>query len=541
MGEILFSSPPAYSIPPPPVDSSPLVPPPPAPEDETRKAEKLVSMDANQKNSFVGSKEVSRTEKKDTCKLSGDENNGRKDEEEERGSGIRSEAKCVTSNSSSLAADTREMTQVPHKPSSPSPTRLRDRQRKMEFTLQHLQNNQEDRLNAKKHSNVDACYPVGPSASLIAPKSGESTGSGSVSGEGGGGGGAGGGGRFRSPKHHGHHLQTVPTLPEEAEETGTEATSSSSWQGDSMLTMNEMKERLEEMRSKSILESMREEIRLENERMADVTKSLMMEDHFSGEKGGSKDDNGGGGGANNGALNITTPPAHFSSAFKNHSFEKQNSAESQNGKFQRVPSADGTGGGAAAGTRDENSRKVISQPLRFTKGDANSNFTMSSNLNRSLSSGQQNRPVGFGNANNGEELLSFHSRSLDGPSGSSGGIMSTARNSSPPVVVPFKNTRSFSLRQSSTDSVGSEGSDVGSPDGLGGGGGSGGGLPSLQRAMSCDSVCSDTSVILGDFEPPHVTGHLLIGLEYDRYDMTFHLILLYTATRTICDICVCTT
>lgn len=42
-------------------------------------------------------------------------------------------------------------------------------------------------------------------------------------------------------------------------------------------------------------------------------------------------------------------------------------------------------------------------------------------------------------------------------------------------------------------------------------------LPStLQRAMSCDSVCSDTSVVLGDLEEPNVTGYLCVGLEYDR-------------------------
>jgi len=40
--------------------------------------------------------------------------------------------------------------------------------------------------------------------------------------------------------------------------------------------------------------------------------------------------------------------------------------------------------------------------------------------------------------------------------------------------------------------------------------------PALQRAMSCDSVCSDTSVVLGDLEEPNVTGYLCVGLEYDR-------------------------
>ncbi|XP_063231914.1 synaptotagmin-12 [Bacillus rossius redtenbacheri] len=37
----------------------------------------------------------------------------------------------------------------------------------------------------------------------------------------------------------------------------------------------------------------------------------------------------------------------------------------------------------------------------------------------------------------------------------------------------------------------------------------------LQRAMSCDSVCSDTSVAPGDLVEPGVTGGLCVGLEYD--------------------------
>lgn len=38
----------------------------------------------------------------------------------------------------------------------------------------------------------------------------------------------------------------------------------------------------------------------------------------------------------------------------------------------------------------------------------------------------------------------------------------------------------------------------------------------LKRAVSCESVCSDTSVVLGDLEEPHVTGYLCVGLDYDR-------------------------
>ncbi|KAK4887054.1 hypothetical protein RN001_003325 [Aquatica leii] len=37
----------------------------------------------------------------------------------------------------------------------------------------------------------------------------------------------------------------------------------------------------------------------------------------------------------------------------------------------------------------------------------------------------------------------------------------------------------------------------------------------LKRAISCDSVCSDSSVALGDLEEPNVTGYLCLGLEYD--------------------------
>jgi hypothetical protein len=38
----------------------------------------------------------------------------------------------------------------------------------------------------------------------------------------------------------------------------------------------------------------------------------------------------------------------------------------------------------------------------------------------------------------------------------------------------------------------------------------------LQRAMSCESVCSDTSVAVADLVEPNVTGYLCIGIEYDR-------------------------
>lgn len=45
----------------------------------------------------------------------------------------------------------------------------------------------------------------------------------------------------------------------------------------------------------------------------------------------------------------------------------------------------------------------------------------------------------------------------------------------------------------------------------------------LKRAMSCDSVCSDTSVVLGDLEEPNISGYLCIGIEYDRYECKFFI------------------
>lgn len=39
----------------------------------------------------------------------------------------------------------------------------------------------------------------------------------------------------------------------------------------------------------------------------------------------------------------------------------------------------------------------------------------------------------------------------------------------------------------------------------------------LKRAVSCESVCSDTSVVLGDLEETPIVGHLCVGLEYERW------------------------
>jgi len=84
------------------------------------------------------------------------------------------------------------------------------------------------------------------------------------------------------------------------------------------------------------------------------------------------------------------------------------------------------------------------------------------------------------------------------------GLLDAAGSVGPVIVVPTYRNRSFSLRQASVESIG-DSFDLSSPESL----------PFLQRAMSCDSVCSDTSVVLGDFDAPHITGYLCIGLEYD--------------------------
>ena len=39
----------------------------------------------------------------------------------------------------------------------------------------------------------------------------------------------------------------------------------------------------------------------------------------------------------------------------------------------------------------------------------------------------------------------------------------------------------------------------------------------LQHAVSCESVCSDTSVTLGDLDEAPVVGHVCVGLEHERW------------------------
>ncbi|XP_015605422.1 uncharacterized protein LOC107272621 isoform X2 [Cephus cinctus] len=40
----------------------------------------------------------------------------------------------------------------------------------------------------------------------------------------------------------------------------------------------------------------------------------------------------------------------------------------------------------------------------------------------------------------------------------------------------------------------------------------------LKRAVSCESVCSDTSVVLGDLEETPIVGHVCVGLEHERWN-----------------------
>lgn len=39
----------------------------------------------------------------------------------------------------------------------------------------------------------------------------------------------------------------------------------------------------------------------------------------------------------------------------------------------------------------------------------------------------------------------------------------------------------------------------------------------LKRAISCESVCSDTSVNLNDLEETPIVGHICVGLEHERW------------------------
>ena len=102
--------------------------------------------------------------------------------------------------------------------------------------------------------------------------------------------------------------------------------------------------------------------------------------------------------------------------------------------------------------------------------------------------------------------------SLDTPPSSAGLATSTPPNSATSLVT-FTDTPPSSAGYSSTPPTSAE--LAGSFDGGMAGAGHG---PMLKRAMSCDSVSSDTSVTLGELEDTYgqVTGQLTIQLIYDR-------------------------
>ena len=202
------------------------------------------------------------------------------------------------------------------------------------------------------------------------------------------------------------------------------------------------------MTTKSLVETMRAEIRLENEKMQDATKSLM-EDEDDGTPNKSVDILGKG------------PPAP---SLPLHTEELVKS----------VP-------GAEVRQVQETSVLLPNQ-----------------------------RPLAGERKYSAPEIGILERQQVSGIGSSSNIIGSTAPvplSSTSSPVASYR-ARSFSLRQASVDSIG-DSSDLGSPDGSSS-------LPFLQRAMSCDSVCSDTSVVLGDLDAPHITGYLCVGLEYDR-------------------------
>lgn len=453
---------------------------------------------------------------------------------------------------------------------SPSPTRIRDRQRKMEFTLQHIQNNPEDKPKIcsassgscqvkKHHHNLDSHYPV---STPYVPKVLASDP-------------AGGGGmcgdsttrsmRYRSP----HHRPVVPPLKEADElALNDESPPPSSFTSDKIdndsffpdvptqlqtqpnITKSFQRPSLnssccdEVTCNKWILESMREEIRLENERMEDATKSLMMDEEFSSISLGERRKKEG-----NGVLlrekqrqekeektkesrPILKSLALTNTTTSNYSSSKNTEihgklVDSETSVSAPVPegietlkSKDNSGisyanyNGGMGSSSSYIKTNMIPTEINPT-GDVTTTRATTAFLDGAGAVGEQTTFSNNGNNGGGH---------ING-SGSSSGYSNNSRppmlgerahsysSAGPPQLPapPFRNTRSFSLRQSSTDSIGSEaGSDgSGSPDGANF-------LPALQRAMSCDSVSSDTSVVLGDLDPPHPTGFLCVALEYDR-------------------------
>ncbi|GIX94523.1 uncharacterized protein CDAR_55081 [Caerostris darwini] len=88
-------------------------------------------------------------------------------------------------------------------------------------------------------------------------------------------------------------------------------------------------------------------------------------------------------------------------------------------------------------------------------------------------------------------------------------ILGVPSHSVPPIPPPpasEHHSRRFSLDIARRASLDTELPDILSVEG--------GSNAKLQRAMSCDSVCSDTSVVLDTLESPQNNGELEVSLEY---------------------------
>ncbi|GBL84809.1 hypothetical protein AVEN_93842-1 [Araneus ventricosus] len=88
------------------------------------------------------------------------------------------------------------------------------------------------------------------------------------------------------------------------------------------------------------------------------------------------------------------------------------------------------------------------------------------------------------------------------------GIPSHTVPAIPPPPATEHHSRRFSLDVARRASLDTDLPDILSVEG--------GSNAKLQRAMSCDSVCSDTSVVLDTLESPQNNGELQVSLEYSR-------------------------
>ncbi|XP_042898100.1 synaptotagmin-12 [Parasteatoda tepidariorum] len=89
-------------------------------------------------------------------------------------------------------------------------------------------------------------------------------------------------------------------------------------------------------------------------------------------------------------------------------------------------------------------------------------------------------------------------------------VQGVPKHNVPPIPPPPASdhpSRRFSLDMARRASIDTELPDILSVEG-------GGSSAKLQRAMSCDSVCSDTSVVLDTLESPAHNGELEVSLEY---------------------------